>query len=484
MYREFFGLRDFPFRDTPDPRFLYRSPAYGAAFDALAGVLAARHGLATVVAAAGMGKTLLLRHLADALAREVEIVGLPHPGIGFDDIVDYLLVTLRVPTAQGSSRKRLRRFLGQRQGRRVALSIDEAQAMPIATLERLPTLANALPILIAGQPELDEALTRSRVSGHVSATARLMPLDATEVAAYVRSRFEQAGAADAEVLPPAIVAEIATLSGGVPRVVNLLCDAALARAFALQSRQVSAEMLSTVWAGFSRMEPTAGAGPERHETAARAAAPSVPPPVAELPPAPLPPAPKRRWALSVPVAATAALLILGLTQLLPIQRPPRPATTAPAAPEVESPAPVEPPAVARVERLPAPSAPAKDSGPSLVEALDTVDEFRLAYEARDVGRLRRVLASDVTEDGLQGIEAIAARYAAVFGALERVAFIQSTARAEPRGDRVRVFAPVLIRYQPRRGTAGEIRGTASWEIARRGGEARIVGLSGSLAPAS
>jgi hypothetical protein len=111
--------------------------------------------------------------------------------------------------------------------------------------------------------------------------------------------------------------------------------------------------------------------------------------------------------------------------------------------------------------------------PSATEALDLVDRFRLAYESRNVERLRPVLAPHVFAE-------IASRYARDVDDLETIDYIQPTAVAEPHGDRVQVEAPFVLRYRDRHGAKGERHGTASWEIARLDGETRIVSLRGEL----
>src|SRR4030095_11023740 len=145
MYRAFFGLGEAPFRITPDPRFLYLDPAVEAALGAVAGGISERAGLMLLVGEVGTGKTTLVRHLLDTLPPAVRTVLVLHPTVGFEEILDHILLELGVPVSGGGTEALLER-LGEfarehgRDGGTVAIFFDEAQALRASTFAALPRL--------------------------------------------------------------------------------------------------------------------------------------------------------------------------------------------------------------------------------------------------------------------------------------------------------------------------------------------------------
>ncbi len=137
MYERFFGFRDLPFRITPDPRFLYRSALHDRAIDTLARGIAERAGCLTLVGEVGTGKTLLVRHLLEALPATVRTVLLLHPTVAFADMLDQLLFELGIPVDDADAAtlvERLGEFLVDHAdaGGNAAVFFDEAQALATA----------------------------------------------------------------------------------------------------------------------------------------------------------------------------------------------------------------------------------------------------------------------------------------------------------------------------------------------------------------
>src|SRR5262245_27416738 len=268
MYEEHFGFREPPFRITPDPRFLYRNPCVEEAAAALAYGIERRKGFLSLVGEAGTGKTTLLRHVLDTLAGNVRTVVLLHPTVEFDEILEYIMAELGVPT-DGARKlvllQRLHEFLVEhtRAGGNVALLIDEAQDLEPRVLEELRLLSNLetgtekiLQIVLAGQPELEPKLAdqslrqlRQRIALHI----RLRPLSPDEVSAYIRTRLEFAGATRTDVFTPEAAARIAAVSTGIPRIVNVLCDACLVTAYAMNQREVTPKIVDEAWVDYSRL---------------------------------------------------------------------------------------------------------------------------------------------------------------------------------------------------------------------------------------
>ena len=244
MYEAFYGFRESPFRVTPDPRFLYRNPAIDEAVAALTYGIERRKGFLSLVGEVGTGKTTLLRHLLDSLPATTQTVFILYPTVQFDEMLEHILHELGIPTdgaGKFAKLQRLHEFLLEhtRGGGNAAILIDEAQDLDARVLEELRLLSNLetgtekiLQIVLAGQPELERKLAqpalrqlRQRIALHV----RLRTLAPAEVGAYVRSRLERAGAPDVSMFTPDALARIAEVTEGIPRLVNVLCDAVSGR---------------------------------------------------------------------------------------------------------------------------------------------------------------------------------------------------------------------------------------------------------------
>ncbi len=550
MYAEYFGLREPPFNITPDPRFLYLNDCYQEALAALGYGIEARKGFISLIGDAGTGKTTLLRRLLDTVGPATKTVLLLNPTVSFDEILEHTLLELGVPPEGGRKLvllQRLNEFLLEhtQAGGNVALLIDEAQDLRPDVLEELRLLSNLetarekiLQIVLAGQPELDATLadpSLRQLRQRVALRIRLRPLSQPEVAAYVRARVERVGGTAAELFPPDALASIAMLSHGIPRLVNVLCDAALLGTFAAGKRAVTSAIVEDTWRDYDTGAP-APVMPYRPSTPPPAPAATVarPAPVAEPPvptPAPFveapaaaaepaadprPPAPPAppplasevmefapaarigRKPLSVPLAAAVvmamavALYPLSIRQHgLPAAPPqtasvPAPAETAavPESPPPAAMAALDPDDAAASEGKPA-AQPAVADGPlSAAEAAALVEAFRAAYEARDVDRLVELFSDDADENGVRGLDAIAANYRATLPTLSQVRYSMPSLAVKGDGPRAAVLAPFFISYRNGEGVSGEVRGQAEWALERRDGRPRIVALSYRLDPTS
>src|SRR5262249_38199937 len=318
MYEAFYGFREPPFRVTPDPRFLYRTAAIEEAVAALTYGVEQRKGFLSLVGEVGTGKTTLLRHLLDSVAPSTRTVLLLYPTVQFEEMLEYILHELGIPT-EGAGKlvllQRLHEFLLEHTaaGGNAALLIDAAQDLHARVLEEPRLLSNLqtgtqkiLHIVLAGQPELEREAAqpalrqlRRRSTLHV----RLRPFGAREVAAYVRARLELAGASDLSIFAPDALERVADVTQGIPRLVNVLCDACLVTGFATGTRHITRAMVDEAWADYASLaapgesDPTAAPAfprpPPARRRAARAPA-RTPPPKAAAPPPPRPaPAPPR-----------------------------------------------------------------------------------------------------------------------------------------------------------------------------------------------
>src|SRR5437870_3171851 len=353
MYAAFYGLEEEPFNITPDPRFLYLNNTYQEALAALGYGIQARKGFLSLIGEAGTGKTTLLRHLLDTLDPSVRTVLLMYPTVSFDEILEYILMELGIPT-EGTGKlgrfHRLNEFLIEhaRAGGNVALLIDEAQDLDAGVLEQLRLLSNLetsrekiLQILFAGQPELETKFANPalrQLRQRITLRVRLRPLTPGEVAAYVRTRLERAGSTDLALFADPALERVAALSHGIPRVINVLCDAALLTAFASGAKQVTPAVIDEAWRDYA---PAITPESEPHAVAIVPAAAMAPSPAAA--PQVLPPV---EPVFSVAAARAAAA---------------EPAVATPAAGPVEVAPPPPPPATPPLEPPMAPSSPAAAS---------------------------------------------------------------------------------------------------------------------------
>jgi general secretion pathway protein A len=530
MYERHFGLREPPFNVTPDPRFLYVNDCYQEAIAALRYGIEARKGFVTLVGEAGTGKTTLLRRVLEGLDARVRSLLLLHPTVRFDEILEHILRELGIPTAGGGKLvllERLGEYLVEhtRAGGNVALFIDEAQDLAPSVLEELRLLSNLetgrekiLQIVLAGQPELDAVLADSslrQLRQRITLRVRLRPLSAAEVAAYVHARLERAGAATpAALFTPDALARLAEASGGIPRVVNVLCDASLMTAFAAGSPAVTAPIVEEAWADFSGTPappPTPAATPPAPPPPAPLVAPERPlePPAPSPPSPPLEPAASRRRAtagVALGAFALAAVAVIGVKlaarpRFAPPAPPPETIPTSPPPPATEPPpaqtADAEPPppttSTAPPAAEPIPAAPPATEPPTAAapppseaisppppgpvtaaEATAVVDAFRAAYCRRDAAALAALFAVDGRLNRLHGPAAVEAAYRDSFAKLSAVDYALPSLRVMPRGAAVIVSAPFTVRYHLETGTTKIASGWAQWVIERREGEPRIV----------
>lgn len=319
MYASYFGLSEPPFNITPDPRFLYVNECYQEAIAALRYGIDARKGFIALVGEAGTGKTTMLRRLMDALDPSCRTVLLLHPTVSFDEILEHILLELGIPV-EGARKltmlQRLHEFLIEHThaGGNVALLIDESQDLQTSVLEELRLLSNLetgkekiIQIVLAGQPELDGKfadVSLRQLRQRITLQIRLRQLRADEVAAYIAARLERVGGQLDRVFEPAAVARIAAVSAGIPRVVNVVCDASMLHAFATESGRVTATIVDEAWADYSRGYQAMEGAPLVPAQAVRADTAVTPAPVT-ITEAPAPvtaplPEPKPSAAASVP----------------------------------------------------------------------------------------------------------------------------------------------------------------------------------------
>ena len=261
MFLDFYGLREQPFGVTPDPRFLYLSPAHREALASLYYGVEAERGFLALIAKPGLGKTTLLFHLLEKLRRNARTVFLFQTQCNSREFMRFLLAELGVEGPDQDFvhlHEQFNKMLlaESRAGRRFIVVIDEAQNLDASVLETVRLLsdfetpqAKLLQIILSGQPELAEKLASPRLSQlrqRVSLLNRLVPLSVEESGRYIQHRLRVAGYCGEQLFAPPALKAIAHFSAGIPRNINNCCFNALSLGFALGQKVVDLSMVEEV----------------------------------------------------------------------------------------------------------------------------------------------------------------------------------------------------------------------------------------------
>ena len=250
----FFGLQQKPFNPTPDPRFLYLSPGHREGLAQLLYGVQEHKGFILLTGDIGTGKTTLLRTLLSRLDGNTASAFVFDTTLPFEGLLEYILEDFGVAKPGESHVQRLislNNFLLERHraGQNTVLILDEAQNLDLHALEQIRLLSNfetetekLLQILLVGQPELLDKLGRPelrQLKQRIGLRCRILPLTAEQTRDYIRTRLRIAGASDLGLFSDAAITRIAEYSGGIPRLINTLCDHCLMIGYADQIRRIS-----------------------------------------------------------------------------------------------------------------------------------------------------------------------------------------------------------------------------------------------------
>lgn len=258
MYEEFYKLNQRPFLTVPDPGFLYWSNAHLMAFTMLRFGIMSRAPLTVITGEIGAGKTTLLRQLLNEVSDDVAIGLISNMQAGRGELIDWVLSSLGEKLIDGepyvSKFKRFQDLVieAYASGKRVILIFDEAQNLDVASLEEMRMLTNInadsdelLQLILVGQPQLRDLLSRPELvqfSQRISSDFHLSCLTKSEVSHYISRRLQIAGS-QWEIFSPKSCDVIFEATGGVPRLINILCDLCLVYGYSGEHRTVEPEMV-------------------------------------------------------------------------------------------------------------------------------------------------------------------------------------------------------------------------------------------------
>ena len=277
-YAAFFRFSQRPFSLTPDPKFYFRSRSHSRVFDALSAAISRRESLMLVTGDLGVGKTTLCRTLLDLQERKSRAALVGNALLSPEDLLRLMLQDLGALSKEDVAQGRLvsadraelvtmfDRFLGQLHAsdNGAVIIVDEAHSLPPATRDQVMEIASlesnrdrVLQFLLAAQPAVGGAATLPAFAdAQLGVRARLLPLEREECERYVTHRLA-IGGGNAVTFSTQAVEVIYTLSGGVPRLVNLLCERGLQEAAATEANRVEPGMIQSAAAALDlvRLRP-------------------------------------------------------------------------------------------------------------------------------------------------------------------------------------------------------------------------------------
>lgn len=258
MYTEYFGLADSPFSISPDPHFLYLSDKHREALAHLIYGVGDQGGFVVLTGEVGTGKTTICRSLLLQVPDNVDVAFIINPKQSINQLLQSIFTELSMPHQQGMTSKEMidqlndYLLLAHANGRNTVLIIDEAQNLSADILEQLRLLTNLetnqkklLQLVLLGQPELNDMLSRPelrQLAQRVTARYHLPPLSKTEVNEYIHHRLSVARC-HTQVFSPSAIKAVYKLSGGIPRLINLICDRSLLGVYSLNGTIATASVV-------------------------------------------------------------------------------------------------------------------------------------------------------------------------------------------------------------------------------------------------
>ena len=255
MYYQHFGLKEPPFKITPNTDFFFSGGNRGAVLDALVYAITNGEGIVKVVGEVGSGKTMLCRMLQSILPEKIESIYLANPSVAPEDVLHAIAFELQLKVPKNADRLKVMQLLQAHllcrhaEGRQVVIFVEEAQGMPLATLEEIRLLSNLetkqdklLQIVLFGQPELDVNLSEANIRQlreRITHSFNLEPLDTKVIGEYLISRLRAAGYHGPHPFSEPAIKKLSGAAEGLARRVNILADKSLLAAYADNMHQVT-----------------------------------------------------------------------------------------------------------------------------------------------------------------------------------------------------------------------------------------------------
>lgn len=260
MYEAFYGLRAKPFSLLPDPAYLYQSRKHQLALSMLEYAVSNQLTLSVITGEVGSGKTTLIRQLLNNLGDTVTVGLISNTHRSFGNLMQWVSLAYGLPFKDKDKVELYRDFVDflceqYAAGRRTLLIVDEAQNLDAEILEEIRLLTNVnaddhmvMQLLLVGQPELHDLLKRHelrQLAQRISVLAKLEPLDEKETAEYIRHRIEVAGG-NPNLFHKNALRLVHWNSGGIPRVINTLCELALVYGYADGKRSIDSTLIADI----------------------------------------------------------------------------------------------------------------------------------------------------------------------------------------------------------------------------------------------
>ncbi len=262
MYTELYGLREIPLGLTPNPKFIYKTESYLEVVSNLKYCISQSKGLALVTGEVGTGKTTTLRSVLQQFGPDILSVYIFNPFISVEEFFQLLTAGLKLGLGPTASKAdvlcALSHCLTERhkKGLRSVLIIDESHGLFPSVMEEVRLLANfetnsekLLQIILCGQPELRETLNQPglrQLKQRISLRCSIKPLRVYEINNYIRFRLKTAGAERVNIFEPCAIELIGLASGGIPRVINNICDNALLFGYATGHKTIFRDTIADV----------------------------------------------------------------------------------------------------------------------------------------------------------------------------------------------------------------------------------------------
>ena len=262
MDLDFYQLKHDPFPGTPEPAYLFLSPSHQQALAAITSGVTERHGFVLIMGVGGAGKTTILRaYLAQEHPAQLKILVIANAQVTFPELLTTLCQACGLETTgldRFTLQTRLQQFLLEeyRQGRNMALLIDDAHRMPLATLDELWLLANldiaaakVVQIVLFGQPELEQRLHRyalRHIAQRIAVRTTIAPLTPAESYAYIREGLAHAALPGRPIFTRGALTCLVRAAHGIPRLLSSLCTQALVMGGDLRQRPITARLARAV----------------------------------------------------------------------------------------------------------------------------------------------------------------------------------------------------------------------------------------------